>query len=183
VCHITLKPTVNVESRLKLIRQLYLVIPSACGGQNQPLALRRVKKVDSKIRVKVEIIQNCIQNLNALSETYRKTHGVHAAAIYDSNGAFLAFAEDVGRHNAVDKVIGKCALKGENLSQCLLVLSGRLTADIVLKASRVGIPIVASITAALNSGVEIAKKANLTLIGLVRGMQMNIYNAPERILP
>jgi FdhD protein len=183
VCYIALKPTVNIESRLKLARQLYRVIPSACGGQNQPLALRRVKKVASKMRVKAETIQNCIQNLNAMSETYRKTHGVHAAAIYDGNGALVAFAEDVGRHNAVDKVIGKCALKGENFSERLLALSGRLTTDIVLKAAMVGIPIVASIAAALDSGIEIARKANLTLVGFIRGGNMKVYNAPERIIP
>jgi len=182
-CHVTLKSTVNTESRLKLARQLYRVIPSACGGQHQPLALRQIKKVNSKLSVRAETVQCCIQTLNAMSETYRKTHGVHAAAIYNGDEALLAFAEDAGRHNAVDKAIGKCALKGENFSQCLLALSGRLTADIALKAARVGIPIVASMTAALNSGIEIARKANLTLIGFVRGAYMKIYTAPERILP
>lgn len=182
VCHVTLKSTANIESRLKLAQQLYRVIPSACGGQRQPLALRRIRKVDSKLTVRAETVQRCVQNLNVMSETYRKTHGVHAAAIYSGDGALLSFAEDVGRHNAVDKAIGKCALKGENFSQCLLALSGRLTADITLKAARVGIPIVASMTAALNSGIEIARKANLTLLGLVRGNHMNIYTVPERIL-
>ncbi|MEM2338189.1 MAG: formate dehydrogenase accessory sulfurtransferase FdhD [Candidatus Bathyarchaeia archaeon] len=182
LCNVSLKSTVNIESRLKLAQRLYRIIPSACGGPYQPLALKHVKKVDSKLTVKAETIQRCIQNLNNMSETYRKTHGVHAAALFRSDETLSAFAEDVGRHNAVDKVIGKCALKGETFNECLLISSGRLTADIVLKAARVGIPIVASITATLNSSIEIAQKANLTLIGFVRGFYMKIYNAPERIL-
>jgi formate dehydrogenase accessory protein FdhD len=82
----------------------------------------------------------------------------------------------------VDKAIGKAAMAKTPFNECFLALSGRLTADIVLKAARVGIPIIASIAAALDSGIEIAKKANLTLIGFVRGKRMNVYNAPERIL-
>lgn len=182
LCRVNLKSTVNMKSQLKLAQRLYHAIPSACGGLYQSLALTHVKRIDSKLRVKAETIQHCVQNLNNMSKTYRKTHGVHAAALYRPNETLLAFSEDVGRHNAVDKVIGKCALKGENPSECLLALSGRLTADIVLKAARVGIPIVASVTAALSSGIEIARKANLTLIGFVRGSYMKVYNAPERIL-
>ena len=116
-----------------------------------------------------------------MSETFRKTGGVHVAAVYKADGTLMAFAEDVGRHNAVDKTIGKCFLRKTRFDNCFLVLSGRLTANIVFKAAVVGIPLIASIAAALDSGIEIAKKANLTLIGFVRGRRMNVYNAAERI--
>jgi len=76
-----------------------------------------------------------------------------------ADGSFLAFAEDVGRHNTVDKTVGTAALKKFDLGSCLLVLSGRLSGDIVLKATRVGLPIVASLAAAIDSGIEIADKA------------------------
>ncbi|MEM2319723.1 MAG: formate dehydrogenase accessory sulfurtransferase FdhD [Candidatus Bathyarchaeia archaeon] len=182
ICHISLKPTVNLDARLRLAQRLSRIIPSACGGPYQPQALKRLKKIESKLTVKAETIQNCTGNLNRMAETFRKTGGVHAAAVYMADGTLLALAEDVGRHNAVDKVIGKCALNGTNFKECFITLSGRLSADIVLKAARVGIPIVASIAAALDSGIEIAKKANLTLIGFVRGNRMNVYSVPERIL-
>ncbi|MEM3703158.1 MAG: formate dehydrogenase accessory sulfurtransferase FdhD, partial [Candidatus Bathyarchaeia archaeon] len=152
-----------------------------CGGPYQPKVLKSLKKIDSKLTVKAEAIQSCVNKLNFMAETFRKTGGVHAAAICKADGTIVAFAEDVGRHNAVDKVVGKCALSKTPFNECFLVLSGRLTADIVLKAARVGIPIMASIAAALNSGIEIARKTNLTLIGFVRGKRMNVYNAPERI--
>ncbi|MEM3566160.1 MAG: formate dehydrogenase accessory sulfurtransferase FdhD [Candidatus Bathyarchaeia archaeon] len=181
-CRINLKPSVNLETRLKFARMFSRIIPSACGGPYQPQVLKTLKKVSSKTAVKAETIQSCVKSLNRSAETFRKTGGVHAAAIYKADGTLLAFAEDVGRHNAVDKAIGKCALNKASFGECFLALSGRLTADIVLKAARVGIPIIASIAAALNSGIKVARKANLTLIGFVRGNRMNIYNAPERIL-
>ncbi len=182
LCRINLKPNVNLESRLKLAQPFSRIIPSACGGPYQPQALKRLMKFSSQMVVKAETVQNCVNNLNRMAETFRKTGGVHAAAIYRADGSLMAFAEDVGRHNAVDKTIGKCALQKAALSECFLVLSGRLTADIVLKVARVGMPIIASISATLSSGIEIAKKANITLIGFVRGKRMNVYNAPERIL-
>ncbi|MEM2880120.1 MAG: formate dehydrogenase accessory sulfurtransferase FdhD [Candidatus Bathyarchaeia archaeon] len=182
LCHVSLKPTINVERRLKLLSRLYRVIPSACGGPYQPKILERLKPVASSGKVKAETIQKCVADLNRIAETFRKTGGVHVAAVYKADGTMLAFAEDVGRHNAVDKAVGKSALKSALFSECFLALSGRLSADIVLKAARVGVPIVASIAAALNSGIEVARKANLTLIGFVRGKRMNVYNAPERIL-
>jgi len=182
MCHVNLKPTVNVKSRLKLASLAYRIIPSACGGPYNPQFLKRIKPIQLAVKVKAETVQNCVKNLNNIAETFRKTGGVHVAAVYKADGASMAFAEDVGRHNAVDKALGKAALAKAPFKDCFLALSGRLTGDIVLKAVRVGIPIVASMAAALDSGIEIAKKANLTLIGFVRGKRMNVYNAPERIL-
>jgi len=155
------------------------IILSACGGPPQQSA--KLPKIKADIKVKAETIQKCVNNLNFIAETFRKTGGVHAAALYRSDGTLLAFAEDVGRHNAVDKVIGIGALSKVNFSECFLAVSGRLTGDMVLKAAKIGLPIVASLAAALDSGVEVAKASNLTLIGFVRGKRMNVYNASERI--
>ena len=182
ICHVNLKSTVNLKSRLKLVKHFSRIILSACGGPYQYQASKKLRKIESKLTVKAETIQNCVSNLNRIAETFRKTGGVHAAAIYKGDGALVAFAEDVGRHNAVDKVIGKCALGKTVFNECFLALSGRLTGDIVFKAAKVGLPIVASIAAALDSGIAIAKDANLTLIGFVRGKRMNVYAFPERIL-
>jgi len=182
LCYVSLKPTVDVEKRLRLLNRLHRIIPSACGGLHTPQFLKGIKPIKSAVKVKAKIIQKSVTDLNVMAETFRKTGGVHAAAIYAVNGKLLAFAEDVGRHNAVDKAVGKAALKNTSFSNCFLALSGRLSGDVVLKAARVGIPIVASISAALNSGIEVARKANLTLVGFVRGKRMNVYNAPERIL-
>jgi FdhD protein len=106
---------------------------------------------------------------------------VHAAGIFQGNSTTVAFAEDVGRHNAVDKVIGAAIMDKTDLGKCFLVLTGRLTGDMVMKSATVGLPIMASIAAAIDSGIALAREVNLTLVGFVRGKRMNIYGVPERI--
>jgi len=182
VYKVKFKQNVDLDKRLKLSRHYSRIILSACGNQTPYQPLRKLPRIESKMTVKAETILECVSRLNSIAETFRKTGGVHIAAIYKSDGSLVASAEDVGRHNAVDKVIGSGVLNKINLNECFLALSGRLTGDIVLKAARVGLPVVASLAGAVDSGIAIAKDANLTLIGFVRGKRMNVYNAPERIL-
>ena len=136
--------------------------------------------VKSKYRVKAEEILRLADMLNRLSKVFKVTGGTHSAAISEDR-KLVAFAEDVGRHGAVDKAIGIAALRKADFSKSILVSSGRQPAGMVLKAAHVGIPIVASIAAPLDSGVEVAKKTGITLIGFVRRQRMNIYSNPERV--
>jgi len=182
VCRVKLKPNIDLEKRLRLSKHFSRIVLSACGGPSPYQPSARLPKIKSKLTVKAEVVLNCVNRLNSIAETFRKTGGVHAAAIYKSDGNLVTFAEDVGRHNAVDKVIGIGALNKTDFGECVLALSGRLTGDIIPKAARVGLPIVASLAAATDSGIAVAKDAGLTLIGFTRGKRMNIYNFPERIL-
>jgi FdhD protein len=182
VCRVKIKSNVDIEKRLKLSKHISRIIISACGSPSPYPYSGKLPKINSNLKVKAETILNSVKSLNSIAETFRKTGGVHAAAIYKNNGELTAFAEDVGRHNAVDKVIGMAALNKTDFSACFLVLSGRLTGDIVLKAARVGLSIVASLAAAIDSGIAIAKDAGLTLIGFVRGKRMNIYSFSERVI-
>jgi FdhD protein len=182
VCRINLKPDVKLEDRLKLSQNFSRVIFSACGSKTPYQPTLGLVKVQSDLKVKAEIVLNCVNRLNFIAETFRKTGGVHVAAIYKSDGTLVTFAEDVGRHNAVDKTIGSCILEGINFDNCFLALSGRLTGDIVFKAARAGLPMVASMAAAIDSGISIAKDASITLVGFARGKRVNIYTFPERIL-
>jgi FdhD protein len=180
-CHVKLKATVNVDERLSLSRLHQRVVTSACGESTYQYQ-RKPGKITSNLQVKAETVFNAVNQLNFNAEVFRQTGGVHAAAIYKADGSMVALAEDVGRHNAVDKVIGMAALKQTRFGECFLTSTGRLSGDIVFKASKVGLPIVASLGAALDSGVAMAEAANLTLAGFVRGKRMNVYNAPERIV-
>lgn len=110
VCRIYLKDDVDIDKRLKLSQRFSRVILSACGSESAFLPQPHVAKITSDLRVKAETILGAIHNLDSTAGTYRKTGGVHAAAIFKSDGTLMAFAEDVGRHNAVDKVIGIGAL-------------------------------------------------------------------------
>jgi len=158
------------------------IVTSACGDQSIYQYQRKPAKVTSNLKVKAEVVFNSVNQLNFKAEVFKQTGGVHAAAIYMADGSMVALAEDVGRHNAVDKVIGMAALKQARFGECFLTSTGRLSGDIVFKASKVGLPIVASLGAALDSGVAMAEAANLTLAGFVRGKRMNIYTCAERIL-
>jgi FdhD protein len=131
--------------------------------------------------VKASEIYTNVNRLNTLAETFKQTGGVHVAALFHSDNQLVILAEDVGRHNAVDKVFGGATLKGEDLESCYLAFSGRITSRIVLKAARVGIPIIASLGAATDSGLRIAEKAGITLIGFIRKNRMNVYTCRERI--
>ena len=181
-CQINLRSKVNLNKRLKLLKPFSRVILSACGSSSPYQFTGKLPKIKSDMKVRAETISNCVNNLNFVAQTFRKTGGVHAAAIHESGGKLVAFAEDIGRHNAVDKVVGYGALRKIDFGSCFLVLSGRLTGDIVVKAARAGLPIAASLAAAVDSGIKIAKDTGLTLIGFVRGRRMNVYSFPERIL-
>ena len=182
-----LKAGVDAEKRIVASQSFTRLVLTACGSPDYwPLSKLidrlNLQKLPIDLKIKAEIVSVAVRRLNTLAETFRKTGGVHIAALYSSKGELLTFAEDVGRHNAVDKVIGVYALKKGDFSQCFLASSGRLTGDIVLKAARMGIPVVASLSAAVDSGIEVAKRINLTLIGFVRGQRMNVFTFPERIV-
>jgi len=182
ICRVKLKPSISIKKRLKFSKPFSRLILSACGSKQPYQFSGRLPKVKSRLAVRAEIVIGSVSRLNSIATTFRKTGAVHVAAIYKLDGSLVAFAEDVGRHNAVDKAIGVSALNRVDFGGCFLALSGRLSADIVLKAARVGLPIVASLAAALDSGIVIAKDSGLTLVGFARGKRMNIYTFSERIL-
>lgn len=178
------KTNINIEKRIQLY-QTTKIITTACGSvENLPKLIARLSNrvekpiVKSQIKVSPQLITQIINELNRKAIT----PGMHGSAIFYKNGKLISFAEDVGRHNAVDKVIGGALLSNIELSQCILTSTGRQTADIVLKCARVGIPIIASIMGPLYSGVYIAEKTGVTLICFVRGQQVNIYTHPERVI-
>lgn len=180
-CNVRLKPSVNVEDRMRLSRLHTRVILSACGSEATYQYAGKTPQIESKLTVKAQLIFDSVNQLNFKAVGFRQTGGLHVAAIYEGNGSLVALAEDVGRHNAVDKVIGMAALNKVDFGTCFLALSGRMSGDVAFKAAKVGLPIVASIAAALSSGIAVAETANLTLVGFVRGKRMNIYAGAERI--
>jgi FdhD protein len=173
----------KIETRIKAAKTMRIV-DSSCGSTTDDFLFlidRMIKPfVNSDYVVMAEKILHFVKVLNEKSALFKLTGGTHSAAIFHE-GKLVAFAEDVGRHNAVDKVIGAAAEKKVEFSKCVIVSSGRQPANMVLKAARIGIPIVASIAGPVYSGVGVAIETGVTLICFVRGQRMNVYCYPERV--
>jgi len=185
-CQVRLKSEINLAKRIAVAQPFARIVLSSCGSADYwplPKLIDKLAlpKLHANFRVKAEVISGAVRGLTSLAEVFCRTGGVHVAALFASDGKLVTYAEDVGRHNAVDKVIGTVAIKNLGFSDKFLASSGRLTGDIVLKAARVGIPVLASLSAAVSSGVEAAHLTGLTLIGFARGTRMNIFSHPERI--
>ena len=128
-------------------------------------------------------ILNAVDGLRSRQPNFARTGGIHGAAIHDTEGNVLSAFEDIGRHNAVDKVVGALLLSGRipGLDPALLVVSGRASYEVVQKASAARVPVVASVSAASSLAVDLARASGITLCGFVRNGKMTVYSNPERI--
>lgn len=137
--------------------------------------------INDNLKISQNSIFRLFKEFQQRSTLYRTTGCIHAAALADEN-EILYIAEDVGRHNAVDKVIGWALLNRVDLKGKIILVSGRISSEMALKTAKWKIPIIVSRTAPTTLAVELAQKANLTLIGFLRGNRFNIYSKPERII-
>ncbi len=170
---------INVEINDELLKTNETVLCSDSSG-GWRTKIKNVKSVESDFQVRVDELINRIEELKNKAEIWQNTGGTHVAGIVYKDQFIVK--EDVSRHVAVDKVIGYGILNNFDLSQSYVIYSGRMPADMVIKMTRVGIPILASNAAPANSGYRIAKKGNITLVGFLRGQRCNIYNNQNRII-
>lgn len=135
----------------------------------------------SDININIEKIYKIMARNLTYSSLFKDTGGVHSVSIFDDNKEII-ICEDVARHNAMDKAIGYCIINDISLEDKIVVVSGRISQEMMLKAVNNNIPIVVSKSAPTNLSIELAKKLNITLIGFVRGRRMNIYANEHRII-
>jgi len=138
------------------------------------------QEISSDIKVSADSIIRLAGEFQSMSTLYKATGGTHAAALSDEN-EILVFRNDIGRHNAVDKVFGECLVSGIETNGKILLTSGRISSEILLKSARRGIAIIVSRSAPTGLAIEFASKAGMTLAGFVRGKRMNIYSNDHRI--
>jgi FdhD protein len=158
---------------------------SSCGvcGKSSIEALQTgVKKVKSSLKIRADLIHQLPDILRKSQTVFDQTGGLHASGLFDENGCLDIIREDVGRHNALDKVIGVKFLQNETpLSDKILLVSGRASFELVQKALMAGIPILAAVGSPSSLAVELAREFGMTLIGFVRDNRFNIYAGGERI--
>ena len=153
-----------------------------CGKMTIESVRQQVLPLNSRFHVNQKVFYKLNDRLRKAQSVFERTGGLHAAGLFDEKGELLIIREDIGRHNAVDKVIGHALLSGlVPLEQHILMVSGRASFEIVQKALFARIPIIAAVSAASTLAVDLAKEGNLTLIGFMRGQSMAVYSCPERI--
>lgn len=184
VVDVTLRPGGALRSAP---RERTQAMTSACGvcGSATIDAVRttlRFAVADDPVRLSSDVLVGLPDLLRAHQEAFDRTGGLHAAGLYTADGEILAAREDVGRHNAVDKVIGAVARERPlPLRGLVLVVSARASFEIVQKALVAGIPVVVAVGAASSLAVELATDAGLTLVAFTRAPTMSVYAAPDRI--
>ncbi|MET7288085.1 formate dehydrogenase accessory sulfurtransferase FdhD [Streptomyces sp. NPDC005573] len=139
---------------------------------------------DDRLNVGPEMLASLPNKLRAAQKVFDSTGGLHAAGLFSSDGELLCLREDVGRHNAVDKVVGHALREGMlPLRGSMLMVSGRASFELVQKAVMAGIPLLAAVSAPSSLAVDLAAESGLTLVGFLRGNSMNVYTGAERLEP
>ncbi|HHX44909.1 MAG TPA: formate dehydrogenase accessory sulfurtransferase FdhD [Chloroflexi bacterium] len=165
------------EARLDVVR----LIRAGCGAVDVDRATIPLPTVTAPLRVAPAALLAMASAMRAGQHLHDGVGGVHAAALCDAEGRAIAVCEDVGRHNAVDKAVGHCLLRGIPLERTMLLCSGRLSYEMVTKVIRVGIPVLASVSTPTALAVRLAERFGLTVVGYLRGSRMTVYTHPERI--
>ena len=161
-----------------------LIVTSSCGlcGSRNIDALRAGQfAVGDSLRLPAASLRSAAEQMRTVQRLFSQTGGTHAAAIFDADGRLLAFAEDIGRHNALDKAIGKCLLDGVPLSGQAAILSGRVSLELVAKAARARLEVVAGVSAPSSLAVEVAQRCRITLCGFVREQRATVFSHSHRI--
>ena len=155
-----------------------------CGRASLDSISVRCAPVAEGPEVSESVVVALPDRLREAQRVFDRTGGLHAAGLFDPAGTLLELREDVGRHNAVDKLVGRALLAGElPLSERVLMVSGRLSFEIVQKAAVAGIPIVCAVSAPSSLAVDAGRRFGMTLVGFLRGSRFNIYTNAERIAP
>jgi len=160
------------------------LITSGCAGAAsfyRSQDARGIASINSSFQISRDQVFSLMKEFQQKSSLFRQTGGVHSCALATSE-RIEVFAEDIGRHNAVDKVLGECSLKEIPTQNKALLTSGRVSSEILIKVARRQVPIIISPAAPTDLAIGLAQKIGMTVIGFVRSKRMNIYSVPERVI-
>jgi FdhD protein len=162
-----------------------MLVSSSCGLCGVRLIERTLwntRPVPTSLKLPADLLIEMPDRLAAEQRVYRQTRGAHAAGIFDGRGDFLAFAEDIGRHNALDKVIGKCLLGRRPARGLAVALTSRASFEMVAKAGRAGLELIAAVSAPSSLAVEAARTLNITLCASVQRGKADLFTHPRRVV-
>jgi len=171
---------VRVEAKKVSLPSSRRLIASG-GGRGTSFYHRAQAKVKSDIKISVGEVFALVDEFGQRSALFKATGGVHSAALCETK-SILVFNEDIGRHNAIDKVFGECLLKDIPTAGRLVITSGRVSSEILLKVAKRDVPLLVSKSAPTSMGVRLASDLGMTLIGFARGRKMNIYTNERRVV-
>lgn len=178
--HVKSKRTAAIAKETFLKR--YITTGCGKGSTFYHLSDAVCQPVSDGFRVKSEEIFNLMTQAQRMSELFKETGGVHSSAIC-TREKILFFREDVGRHNTVDKLAGRCLLDNISLDDKILITTGRISSEILIKTAKMGIPLLASRSAPTDLAVKHAQDLGITIAAFVRNQRMNVYSYPERVIP
>jgi len=174
--------TRNMTDPVEDLRRTRFIKPDCTN----PVSYSRVsdavicQKVKSEFKIKAEKLLSLVKEFSTVSTLYKETGGVHSAVVCTEN-EILFLGEDIGRHNALDKVIGFCILQDISLKDKIILTSGRSSSSVCLKIVKAGVPVLVSRSAPTSESVRLCHELGVTLIGFARGRRMNIYTHPHRL--
>ncbi|WMM25015.1 formate dehydrogenase accessory sulfurtransferase FdhD [Tissierella sp. MB52-C2] len=154
-------------------------ITSGCGKGTlfyNVLDSFKSEKIKKTLDIKIEEIKHLVKEFNYKSELFLNTGGVHSCALCNKSG-ILIFEEDIGRHNALDKILGRAFMDNMDLSDKLVLVSGRISSEMLIKVAKRGIPVIVSRAAPTSLSIELARELNIIIVGFARGEKMNIYSS------
>ncbi len=165
-------------------RELYMSSSCGlCGKQSIDRIRRSIRPITGSLTITPALLASLPGRMREAQPTFDATGGLHASALFSSTGELRILREDVGRHNALDKLIGCALLTGQlPLSRSILLVSGRASFELIQKAAVAGIPLLAAVGAPSSLAVDLAQSAGMTLIGFLRQERMNIYTHPQRVI-
>ncbi len=175
----------RIQDPSRISERRNMIVASACGMcgvRNIEKLLTDMPVCGNTLRLSSHVISEVVEKLQTRQDLFRMTGGSHAAGVFDAKGDIITFAEDLGRHNALDKAIGKCLLESRSPKGCGVALSGRVSLEMVTKAARAGMEIIAAVSAPSSVAVHSADTWNITLCGFVRSGRINVYTHEERIV-
>jgi len=175
---------VRVDNPDRMAAARNLIVTSSCGmcgSRNIDGFIQALRPGEDTLRISPAILLGVSRSMRDRQGLFSTTGGTHAAAIFSADGEIIAMGEDIGRHNALDKAVGKCLLEGKSLRKRGAMLSGRISLEMLAKSARAGLELVAAVSAPSSLALDVAQRCNITLCGFVRDDRVTVYTHPHRL--